>query len=1044
MHPNQAGFTREDYFWLYTQQLSSLVCVWKVRKNSTDGSRRQTLLPYLFAHRLLLKREKTAKTTQRNSSAKRENPRMRAMVSRFWLLLTALLCLSVSVPAMADPAPFDLSGPTLVVTVTRAGVTLPIAQVPNLQPGDQIMIRADFPNSQSVHYLMVAAFLRGSTNPPPAHWFYRDEPWSHQGARGLHLTVPPGAQQLVVFLAPETGGDFKTLVNAVEHRPGAFVRASQELNHATLDRSRLDHYLAGVRETNADDPSGLQHAALMLARSLSINLNNTCFDQYSEEQAPCLMQGQDTLVLADPETSNIAEELSNGNVAALAMDASSMPQAHYGYYSPYVSSVIDIARIMSSFHNPQYQYIPALATFANDQMHLRLNTPPSFSSPKSVIVVALPAVEPPQPPPLHAVDPTSTYCAENSALVLPVAGAPLVFSTAYAHNMVLRLTNKNGKQVELPAQANALKGGFVIDTSGLSAKDFGNTVSASLHGYWGFDRYDGPNFELENAHPQPWLLAEADSDSVIAGHDDVVHLNTGNAACVENIAMADGPGGRERKIKWTQLKPTEVELTLPLKHTQPGPVQLVVHQFGFAEPETVLLHSFAEAAHLDGFSLHAGDTEGVLKGNRLNEVEALVVNDVSFTPAKPQPAKGAANAKGELTLTAIAKNKAKCAQFTVGTATASVRLKDGRTLSVATTIEPPRPQVSLISKNVQTAADDKSNIALEDPSELPEDATLTFSIHAITPASFSRDEQIEVSTADHAFTTTLNLQNGGLVLQDEHTALATLDPAKAFGGSAFGPLQFRVVASGVPGSWQPLVTLVRLPRLRRIRCIDGTTAPCQLTGSDLFLIQAVASDPAFQSAVQVPDGFAGDQLIVPNPAGGQLYVKLRDDPTIVNQITLAPPPAAPAATPALTPAPARPEYVPSATPTTAPTTATAPAATTGAQTTTGVEASPNNGATQNSVTTPESATTESANPGSATTTAPANPATGSEPSTATAPATTSQTPSNTVGTSKTKPAGQTPEAQSSTNPTTGTTTGQSGNEAGSETGTKNSTTTQPQ
>ena len=63
----------------------------------------------------------------------------------------------------------------------------------------------------------------------------------------MTITVPEGAQQVLVFLAPETGGDFRTLVNAVQGRPGSFVRASQDLNQAMLDRSRLDTYLAGVR-----------------------------------------------------------------------------------------------------------------------------------------------------------------------------------------------------------------------------------------------------------------------------------------------------------------------------------------------------------------------------------------------------------------------------------------------------------------------------------------------------------------------------------------------------------------------------------------------------------------------------------------------------------------------------------------------------------------------------------------------------------------------------------------------------------------------------
>ena len=64
---------------------------------------------------------------------------------------------------------------------------------------------------------------------------------------------------MLLFLAPETGGDFRTLVSAVRGRPGAFVRTSQDLNQATLDRSRLEQYLVAVRALNAADPAKLKH-----------------------------------------------------------------------------------------------------------------------------------------------------------------------------------------------------------------------------------------------------------------------------------------------------------------------------------------------------------------------------------------------------------------------------------------------------------------------------------------------------------------------------------------------------------------------------------------------------------------------------------------------------------------------------------------------------------------------------------------------------------------------------------------------------------------
>src|SRR6201981_830332 len=123
----------------------------------------------------------------------------------FSVLLVFLSCLS---PSRAENA-FDLSGPRLDIKVTRGGKTLPISQVPNLQPGDRVWVRSEMPESQSVHYLLVAAFLRGSTNPPPEHWLITAETW-HKGVReeGIAFTVPQDAKQALLLLATRSGGDF--------------------------------------------------------------------------------------------------------------------------------------------------------------------------------------------------------------------------------------------------------------------------------------------------------------------------------------------------------------------------------------------------------------------------------------------------------------------------------------------------------------------------------------------------------------------------------------------------------------------------------------------------------------------------------------------------------------------------------------------------------------------------------------------------------------------------------------------------------------------
>jgi hypothetical protein len=233
-----------------------------------------------------------------------------------------------------------------------------------------------------------------------------------------------------------------------------------------------------------------------------------------------------------------------------------------------------------------------------------------------------------------------------------------------------------------------------------------------------------------------------------------------------------------------------------------------------------------------------------------------------------------------------------------------------------------------------------THIALTDTNEVPLNSRLVFSVKAITPESFSPDEKIEVATEDGAFHTTLSVSDGTMTLQDSKIALATVDLAKNFGPSAFGQLRFRPIgANGAFGDWQPLASLVRLPVLEALQCPRNTTQQCSLSGTNLFLLNAVASDPQFTQGMQVPDGFAGNVLQVPHPAGASLYVKLRDDPSAVNTVILppkiepqtaqiAPPPAAappPQASPQpVAPAPQPPAATP---PTTGPSTDDAPPAT---------------------------------------------------------------------------------------------------------------------
>ena len=800
------------------------------------------------------------------------------MLSRRGLLLPLILLLS-ALRLWADSAAFDLAGPALSIKVTRAGKTLPISKVPNLQPRDRIWIHPEFPAGEAVHYLMIPVFLRGSTNPPPEQWFTKVETWKKQvREEGIVITVPDGAEQALIFLAPETGGDFGTLRAAVRGKPGAFVRASQDLNQAALDRSRLDKYLSEVKQTSATDAAALHDRSVLLARSLNIKLDNDCFQRPRQQQESCLTQNTDRLVLDDGHSQSMVAALTQGSGADLIGAVATTKLAGGGAYSPYVGAVVDLAKMMTSFRTPEYQYIPALSVIDDDRLNLKLNNAPSFRKPLSVLVTSLPAVESAQLPPLRPVDPNQVLCLQKTSLVLPVDGAPVVFSTEYAHDMVLRVTNKSGHGIDLPTEADAARGGFSIDARTLVASNMDSQSSGMLRGKWGFDSFDGPTFHLQNAHRAQWTVAPNEQAALIVGRDDSIHLHSDAAACVEEVSAKDEKG-KTLKPKWTALGAGEVELKLALKDEIPGKLQIAVKQFGIA-PDEITVRTYAETASLEKLAIHAGDSQAMLTGTRLDEVASLELSAVHFAPAL------LSRADGKDLLRLSAESDKDTSSLHAGEESAAVvTLKDGRTLNLQTTVAAARPKVTLISKTIQPGPS-SAVLHLGSEDELPQDGKLTFFLKSEAPESFSRDEKIEVATADSSYSVALTFVDGTLVAQDAHTVMAVLDPTKALGGSAFGPVRFRSVVDSTEGEWQPLATLVRLPMLKDVHCPGNPDKQCTLSGTNLFLIDSVASDPQFAHSVPVPTGFAEQTITVPRPNGTLLYIKLRDDSAAVNRAVL--------------------------------------------------------------------------------------------------------------------------------------------------------------
>ena len=850
--------------------------------------------------------------------------------------LVIVLNLLVTAGAHSQNARFDLTGPKVDVRVTRGGATLPIASVPNLQAGDKLWVHPDLPASQSVRYLMVVTFLRGTTNPPPDKWFTRIETWEKKVRQeGVVVTVPNEAQQAVLFLAPVTGGDFSTLKSSVQGRPGIFVRASQDLAAAGFEQARIEKYIASMKQLTpeqAADPKQLQEHSNFLAATLALKPNGDCVKLPAEQQYTCLTQSGTQTLLDDGHGQTIVDALTSAQSAGLIGAVSTTQLAGGGAYSAYVGAIVDLVHIMGSLHTAQYQYIPAIAFPQQQAMNLRLNTPPSFHNPKSVIVIGLPSVQKTIPPPLRVADPKHVSCLVQPDLVLPVEGAPLVFSTGFAHDLVLHV-NGEGAGKDIPLAPDAFRGGLIAvprperrplpeggeETSAsraptVTAKSADGHLTGTIQGYWGFERFTGPTMRLQAEPGKDWKVTE-DGWLIAGKHGHVVLTSTGTA-CIRQIAVEPASGEHEKQ-EWKQAEtPNTVDVTVDVPERASGAMHLAVEQYGDAKAEMVSLVAYGEPAKIEALHYHASDAFAMLQGSGLDQVKTVELGGATLQPV----GKGG---DGSGLRVAVADGAARPNVSAGSSGAAQVALQDGRKLPVTFKVEAPRPSLTLIGRvrmPEQPTSDSALHIQLASEDDLPITDELMFSVKSDQP--FARNSVIEVGSPDGALNAKLSLGAAGpdgkpaLMLQDPKTIVARLQPSKLFGASAFGPIRFRPVAEdGTAGDWVPLVNLVRLPTITGVACAqapakaapngpaaDGdapdppTTAPdppaaaaaasCTLAGTNLFLIDSISVAESDPQPVKVPEGFVGRTIAVPPPTGAAYFVRLRDDPAAVNSLSL--------------------------------------------------------------------------------------------------------------------------------------------------------------
>ena len=256
-------------------------------------------------------------------------------------------------------------------------------------------------------------------------------------------------------------------------------------------------------------------------------------------------------------------------------------------------------------------------------------------------MIGLPAVQAAVPPPLRSADANHIACLLEPSVVLPIEGAPLVFSTDLAHNLILHLNTPPGAPTEpdIPLIPDAYLGGLLLqktaphhvelhdskplpklitptsspapqaDTEKAATEPEPIQLTAIVQGRWGFDAFTGPTLTLQQLPGAGWHIVPSpeglQTAELIAGHN--AQLVIASAAAPASTPLPPRPTGATADIAIpykVEPKGDQLELTLPLQSAStPGDLHLAIQQFDQPKADELATRTFSEPTHVTAIRL---------------------------------------------------------------------------------------------------------------------------------------------------------------------------------------------------------------------------------------------------------------------------------------------------------------------------------------------------------------------------------------------------------------------------------------------------------
>ena len=271
------------------------------------------------------------------------------------------------------------------------------------------------------------------------------------------------------------------------------------------------------------------------------------------------MQGQDTLILNDGHSVSIVEALTTRTRERSGDGGQRHAAGELRLLQPLPRDAAAIlGRLFDSFRVANYQYIPALATAVGQAAHVDAQHAAVVS--KSEIGAGRGAAGRRAGAASAAARRQSEghlLRAQKFARAARRRRAIGVLDRVCARHRSCASPARTAKRSTCRRRRMPRKAASSSTPRRSQTASLEDRFEGSLHGYWGFEKFDGPGFQLVNTHSQAWTPSSTDDGSLIVGRANTIHLQAGSVACIDRIMVKD-PAGKELRVEWSPVKANEV------------------------------------------------------------------------------------------------------------------------------------------------------------------------------------------------------------------------------------------------------------------------------------------------------------------------------------------------------------------------------------------------------------------------------------------------------------------------------------------------------